>query len=141
MGPFIHDEQQLRIAFSKYGHIASCFVPKDEQGHSKGYGFVCFSSHEEAARAIQEMSGFVHPPLYVGFFQPKEERRAQLDVQYRQSQPFQVGEISIILYVQRSKSEGMCSEALTQSMIGYNNVTIPVFIDVYLLADTAEPAC
>lgn len=109
----MHDEQQLQKAFSKYGHITSSMIARDEHGHSRGYGFVCFSSHEEASRAIQGMSGFTSPPLYVGFAQPKEERRAQLDVQYRLNQPCQVGEISPILYVQRSKGEEVCIEINT----------------------------
>lgn len=97
---FIDNEQQLHKVFSRFGCVTSCMIARDEHGHSKGYGFVCFSSHGEALRAIDKMSGFAPPPLYVGFAQQKEERRAQLDARYRQNQQFQVGKISIIFYVQ-----------------------------------------
>lgn len=78
------DEEKLRSEFAPFGTIASCKIMVDEKGLSRGFGFVCYSSPEESARAVGEMNGrmLAGKPLYVAFAQRKDERRMQLEAQY-----------------------------------------------------------
>merc|ERR1719458_1465708 len=74
------------MEFSPYGTITSAKVMCCEEGRSKGFGFVCFSSPEEATKAVTEMNGriIVAKPLYVALAQRKEDRKAHLASQYIQ---------------------------------------------------------
>jgi len=78
------DDEKLRQEFSVCGTITSAKVMSDEKGASKGFGFVCFSTPEEATKSVTEMNGkmIVNKPIYVALAQRKEQRRQQLEVQY-----------------------------------------------------------
>eukprot|EP00521_Asterionellopsis_glacialis_P014912 CAMPEP_0195306076 /NCGR_PEP_ID=MMETSP0707-20130614/37016_1 /TAXON_ID=33640 /ORGANISM="Asterionellopsis glacialis, Strain CCMP134" /LENGTH=739 /DNA_ID=CAMNT_0040370285 /DNA_START=161 /DNA_END=2380 /DNA_ORIENTATION=+ len=75
----------LRDEFSAMGTITSARVMKDmkNDGRSRGFGFVCFSSPEEATRAVNEMNGklIANKPIFVALAQRRDVRRAQLEAQ------------------------------------------------------------
>ncbi|KAK6463187.1 Polyadenylate-binding protein, cytoplasmic and nuclear [Scheffersomyces coipomensis] len=77
------DSEKLEEEFKPFGSITSARVMVDEAGKSKGFGFVCFSTPEEATKAITEMNQrmFVGKPLYVALAQRKDVRRSQLEQQ------------------------------------------------------------
>uniref|UniRef100_A0A3Q2XEJ4 Polyadenylate-binding protein n=1 Tax=Hippocampus comes TaxID=109280 RepID=A0A3Q2XEJ4_HIPCM len=79
------DDECLRKEFEPFGIITSAKV-MTQGGRSKGFGFVCFSSPEEAGKAVAEMNGHIvaTKPLYVALAQRKEERQAYLTRQYIQ---------------------------------------------------------
>uniref|UniRef100_A0A8C9RED7 Polyadenylate-binding protein n=1 Tax=Scleropages formosus TaxID=113540 RepID=A0A8C9RED7_SCLFO len=79
------DDERLRKEFSPFGTITSAKVMM-KGGRSKGFGFVCFSSPEEATKAVTEMNGRIvaTKALYVALAQHKEERQAHLTNQYMQ---------------------------------------------------------
>uniref|UniRef100_A0A1I7V3P0 Polyadenylate-binding protein n=1 Tax=Caenorhabditis tropicalis TaxID=1561998 RepID=A0A1I7V3P0_9PELO len=80
------NDDGLREHFASFGSITSAKVMVDENGRSKGFGFVCFEKPEEATAAVTEMNSKMigAKPLYVALAQRKEDRRAQLASQYMQ---------------------------------------------------------
>lgn len=56
----IHDEvddDALRARFVEFGNITSAKVMRDDKGISRGFGFVCYSTPEEAKSAVNNMRG------------------------------------------------------------------------------------
>lgn len=74
------DDEKLKREFQAFGNITSAKVMTDINGRSKGFGFVCFSTAEEATKAVTDMNGkiVVSKPLYVALAQRKDDRRHQL---------------------------------------------------------------
>ncbi|KAK9289846.1 hypothetical protein L1049_008006 [Liquidambar formosana] len=79
-------DDALQELFSQCGTITSAKLMQDDKGISKGFGFVCFSTPEEASKAVNTFHGYMfhRKPLYVAIAQRKEDRQAQLQLQYAQ---------------------------------------------------------
>ena len=74
------NDESFREAFAGCGTITSAKVMRDEAGATRGFGFICFSSAEEANRAVTDMNGKMlrNKPLFVALHQRKDHRRAHL---------------------------------------------------------------
>lgn len=79
------DDDKLRSLFDSFGTITSAKIMRDTKGHTKGFGFVCYSTPEEATKAATEMNGKMvgSKPLYVSLAQKKDQRRAQLEASFQ----------------------------------------------------------
>ncbi|KVH99937.1 Nucleotide-binding, alpha-beta plait [Cynara cardunculus var. scolymus] len=91
-------EDELQEHFSQCGTITSAKLMCDDKGVSKGFGFVCFSAPDEAIKAVNTFHGYMfhRKPLYVSIAQRKEERKAQLQIQYAQRMVGLVGPSTVI---------------------------------------------
>lgn len=73
---FKTDNDGLRNHFSQVGNVTSATILTDKlNGRSKGYGFVEFSSEEEARAAVEKLNGVELDgrALFVDLARPKEE--------------------------------------------------------------------
>lgn len=80
-------QEEFENLFAQYGTITSAVVQVDEEGRSKGFGFVNFEIHEEAQKAVDalhdtEING---RKLFVSRAQKKAEREEELRKSYEQA--------------------------------------------------------
>jgi len=74
------DTKSIYDTFSMFGSILSCKVAQDEEGNSKGYGFIHFETEEAAQKAIDKVNGMLleGKKVFVGKFQPRAARLREM---------------------------------------------------------------
>jgi polyadenylate-binding protein len=84
ISPDVTDDE-FRELFEKFGDVTSSSLARDsETGKSRGFGFVNFTTHEAAGKAVEDLNGndFHGQDLYVGRAQKKHEREEELRKSY-----------------------------------------------------------
>lgn len=77
---FAIDDEKLRTHFSTVGSVVSAKVMKEGQGgRSRGFGFVEYSSAEDAQKAIKEIDGTVWEGRVVKVSEDRSNRRGDHD--------------------------------------------------------------
>ncbi|XP_017125325.1 polyadenylate-binding protein [Drosophila elegans] len=73
------DNKAVYDTFSVFGNILNCNVAKDEDGNSRGYGFVHFDSEEAARAAIEKVNGMLcnNQKVHVVKFIPRRDREQE----------------------------------------------------------------
>jgi polyadenylate-binding protein len=80
------DDAKLIDLFSPYGTILSAKVMCDSKtNRSRGFGFVCYSTPDEAKNAVQQLhqKPVSSKPLYVALAQTREKRRHDRELRER----------------------------------------------------------
>ncbi|WFD27678.1 Protein phosphatase PP2A regulatory subunit B [Malassezia nana] len=77
-------QEEFEKLFEKYGTITSAALATDEEGKSRGFGFVNFAEHAQAAKAVEELNDteFHGQKLFLGRAQKKSEREEELRKAY-----------------------------------------------------------
>ncbi|KAI9314378.1 hypothetical protein BX666DRAFT_1862100 [Dichotomocladium elegans] len=119
------DEAGLRELFEKYGKVTSAMVSVDDDGKSRGFGFVNFERSEDAHKAVEglhdkEVKGKV---LYVSRAQKKAEREDELRRQYEQAKLEKLAKYQgVNLYV-KNLDDDIDDEKLRQEFSVYGAIT------------------
>ncbi|KAM0756209.1 polyadenylate binding protein [Meredithblackwellia eburnea MCA 4105] len=78
--------EEFKELFDKFGTVTSAVISLDADGKSKGFGFVNYEKHEDAAKALADLheKDFKGQQLYVTRAQRKGEREEELKRSYEQ---------------------------------------------------------
>ncbi|KAK8958299.1 Polyadenylate-binding protein 2 [Platanthera guangdongensis] len=82
-------DDSLKQKFSEYGKVNSAVIMKNENGNSRGFGFVSFESPEDAKKAMEAMNGSIlgSKTIYVGPARTKAHREEQIKMHFGNSNP------------------------------------------------------
>lgn len=118
--------EEFRELFKKYGQITSASLAHDnETGKSRGFGFVNFVRHEDAATAVDELNDrdFKGQKLYVGRAQKKYEREEELRRQYEAARAEKVSKYQgVNLYV-KNLDDDVDDEKLREMFAPFGTIT------------------
>ena len=119
------DDQKFAEMFEAYGAITSAALTKDENGKSKGFGFVNFEDHEAADKAVEEMNEkeIDGKALFVGRAQKKSEREEELRKKFDQLRLERMNKYQgVNLYV-KNLDETIDDDRLRQEFAVYGAIT------------------
>ncbi|KAG2228312.1 hypothetical protein INT45_011104 [Circinella minor] len=118
-------DEELGNHFRKYGPVTSVAIAKDDQGVSRGFGFVNFENHEDARKAVEALNDtdFNGRTLYVSRAQKKNEREQELRRQYEQARMEKLSKYQgVNLYV-KNLDDDIDDERLRQEFAVYGVIT------------------
>lgn len=138
--PEITDEE-FRKMFEKFGEITSATLSRDQEGKSRGFGFVNFSTHESAQAAVDEMNDkeIKGQKLYVGRAQKKHEREEELRKQYEAARLEKASKYQgVNLYV-KNLTDDVDDEKLRELFSPFGTITsAKVMRDTVTAGETSE---
>ena len=84
--PEVTDEE-FEALFKEQGNVTSSVIQRDEEGRSRGFGFVNYETHEEAQKAVDNLNDkeFHGRKLFVSRAQKKAEREEELRKAHEQA--------------------------------------------------------
>ncbi|KAG7017404.1 Polyadenylate-binding protein 7, partial [Cucurbita argyrosperma subsp. argyrosperma] len=79
-------EEHLQEKFSEFGKISSMIISRDENGMSRGFGFINFVNSDDAKRALEALNGsqLGSKHIYIARAQKKTEREEVLRRRYEE---------------------------------------------------------
>jgi polyadenylate-binding protein len=118
-------EEEFRQMFEKFGEITSATLSRDQEGKSRGFGFVNYSTHDSAQAAVDEMNDkeVKGQKLYVGRAQKKHEREEELRKQYEAARLEKASKYQgVNLYV-KNLTDDIDDEKLREMFAPYGTIT------------------
>ena len=128
-------DDDFQKLFEQYGDVISATITRDDAGKSRGFGFVNFTDHEAASKAVDELNekDFHGKALYVGRAQKKHEREEELRKQYEQARMEKASKYQgVNLYI-KNLADDIDDEKLRDLFSTYGTIT-----SAKVMCDAAE---
>lgn len=134
-------DADFRELFEKFGDVTSSSLARDAEGKSRGFGFVNFTTHESAAKAVDDLNGkdFMGQDLYVGRAQKKHEREEELRKSYEAARQEKANKYQgVNLYI-KNLSDDVDDDKLRQMFVEFGQITsAKVMRDTVTDSDTED---
>lgn len=120
-----YSEEEFKKLFEPYGAITSIYLEKDQEGKSKGFGFVNFETHEAAVKAVEELNDkeINGQKIYVGRAQKKRERMEELKKQYESTRLEKLAKYQGVNLFVKNLDESIDSEKLEEEFKPFGTIT------------------
>lgn len=118
-------DDEFTKLFEKFGDIVSATITRDDAGKSRGFGFVNYTDHEAASKAVDDLhdKDFKGKNLYVGRAQKKHEREEELRKQYEAARMEKANKYQgVNLYV-KNLSDDVDDDKLRELFSSYGTIT------------------
>ncbi|KAJ1324828.1 polyadenylate-binding protein [Microdochium nivale] len=118
-------DDEFRALFEKFGDVTSSSLARDNEGKSRGFGFVNYTDHEHASKAVDDLNGkdFKGQDLYVGRAQKKHEREEELRKSYEAARQEKASKYQgVNLYI-KNLSDDIDDDKLRQMFSDFGPIT------------------
>lgn len=120
-----YSEADLTKLFEPFGKITSLYFEKDDEGKSRGFGFVNFEDHDAAVKAVEELNNteINGQKIYVGRAQKKRERIEELKKQYETTRLEKLSKYQGVNLFVKNLDESITSETLEEEFKPFGTIT------------------
>ncbi|PWN48161.1 putative PAB1-mRNA polyadenylate-binding protein [Violaceomyces palustris] len=118
-------QEQFEELFSKFGKVTSCVLSVDEDGKSRGFGFINYENHDEAQTAVDELneSEFHGQKLFVARAQKKTEREEELRRSYEAAKNEKLSKYQGVNLYLKNIPESFDDERLREEFAPFGTIT------------------
>ena len=118
-------DEKLREKFAEHGAVTSCVIMRDEEGKSKGFGFVCYEEPEGAAAAVEKLDGYTEDEKtwVVCRAQKKAEREAELKAKFDQERRERMEKMAGANLYNKNLEDGTDDEKLRELFKEFGTIT------------------
>ncbi|PWN35438.1 polyadenylate binding protein [Meira miltonrushii] len=117
--------EEFEALFTKFGPITSCALSIDEDGKSRGFGFVNYENHDSAQNAVTDLHDidFHGQKLFVARAQKKTEREEELRRSYEAAKNEKLSKFEGVNLYLKNIPEEFDDERLREEFAPYGTIT------------------
>ncbi|CAD6969954.1 unnamed protein product [Tilletia controversa] len=118
-------QEEVEEMFAAFGKITSAILSVDEEGKSRGFGFINFENHDQAETAVNELHDSEHrgQKLFVARAQKKTEREDELRRSYEAAKNEKLSKFQGVNLYLKNIPEEFDDERLREEFAPFGTIT------------------